>query len=181
MGTFCGKYELGLITASTPMHYVLWQMFEASNTFYLLCHICVLRPEDKKCQTQSASPWRAPTASLPTSAKSVALWKQWAQSLSWHFFPPCCFVVALFKEHESDEGYRCSTWLSCKGEEGKMAAHLMTEVKRLWRRQKSRTPWKHKRGGWVSDTVAKRDLYSIRLCPCNVTLDMTSCMSLLGW
>lgn len=35
---------------------------------------------------------------------------------------------------------RAPTWLDCNGVEKKMTAHLMTGVKRLWRRQNSRTP-----------------------------------------
>lgn len=52
------------------------------------------------------------------------------------------FVVELFLGARARMWvYWSPTWLGCNGVERKMAAYLMTGVKRLWRRQKSRTPW----------------------------------------
>lgn len=54
---------------------------------------------------------------------------------------PFALLWSYFKSKSQMLGYWCSTWLSCNGVERKMAAYLITGVKRLWRRQKSRTPW----------------------------------------
>lgn len=82
----------------------------------------------------------------------LSLWKTCAGGTVWIFIfsPPLLSGGAIWRARASCSGFRCSTWLGCNAEERKMAAYLITGVKRLWRRQKSRTPWEKTSGGITS-------------------------------
>lgn len=106
----------------------------------------------------------------------------------WDHSPTICANLSeLFRNNELIACHDTALPLFAFGganlrEQDKMAAYLITGVKRLWRRQKSRTPWK--RGERERERVKTllRKLDSKRGPTALLfTLDMTSCMSLLGW
>lgn len=91
-------------------------------------HSCALRPG------------RIPLPSAPTSPKFLKD-VYWWHGVNVFFFLPFALRWSYFKSKSQLLSFWCSTWLGCNGVERKMAAYLITGVKRLWRRQKSRTPW----------------------------------------